>query len=359
MTLRPSKTLQTAIISTTSRLIGEYEAENLLIMHASPDFRNASGLARTVEGASSRNAFVCVFQTPPDTTPIGIPHPDYSLLVENLTHLLSVLFGKRFDNHGLLQTLGRFRLPDLSHYTLFARPSFPHNSHSPRVDFQIPLNLEQVSLLTPLLEVNAANNTAFRLFQTAAKFYCLSLRSFEADAEISYLNLITALEILSSMDKRSNNEFLDEVTRKHLITIRQELKDGEKIANLFEARMRQIKKRFVDFILSSITQDFFSRTENLRREGCFDQALFSKTVAAAYDLRSRYVHTGVPFGRFIGIDAGTSNQELRSVSASTEDKELSKILKVAPTLIGLARITRYCLLKFAVEHQVIKNNRLP
>jgi hypothetical protein len=353
MTLRPSQTLHTAIISTTSRLVGEYEALDLLIMHASPDFRNASGLARIMEGASSRNAFMCVFRTPPDTTPVGTPHPDYSPLAENLTHLLSVLFGKRFDNHGLVQTGGSFRLPDLSQYTQFARPSFPHNSHNPRVDFQIPLNLEQVARLEPMLKAGSADCPLARLFQTAAKFYCLALRSFESDSEIAYLHLITALEILSSADERPNHEFLDEVTRGYLATIRQELECGKRIANHLESRMRQIKKRFVDFVVSSITQEFFSRTENLCSEGRFELTLFPRTVAAAYDLRSKYVHTGVPFGALVGIDAGTSNQELRTVPALTQDKELARILKIAPTLVGLARIARCCLLKFAAVHQAI------
>ena len=358
MTLRPSQILHTAIISTTSRLVGEYEAPDLLIMHASPDFRNASGLARTVEGASSRNAFMCVFQTPLDETPVGMPHPDYSYLAENLTHLLSVLFGKRFDNQGLIQTQGSFRLPDLSQYAQFARSSFPHNSHNPRVDFQIPLNLEQVARLEPLLKAGSADHPPARLFQTAAKFYCLALRSFESDSEIAYLHLITALEILAGGDERSNHEFLDEDTKGHLATIRQELQNGEKIAKQFESRMRQIKRRFADFVQSSITQEFFSRTENLWSEGCFELHAFSKTVAAAYDLRSKYVHTGVPFGALVGIDAGTSNQELRTVPAPTQDKELAKILKVAPTLVGLARVTRCCLFRFAEVHQVIKRDHL-
>ncbi|WP_155523589.1 HEPN domain-containing protein [Nodosilinea nodulosa] len=352
--LRPSQTIQTAIISTTSRLVGEYESSDLLIMHASPDFRNASGLARIMEGASSRNALMCVFRTPPDKTPVGTPHLDYSPLAENLSHLLSLLFGKRFDNHGLIQTRGNFRLPDLSHYNQFARSNFPHNSHNFRVDFQVPLNLEQVVRLEPMLKDGSTDNPPARLFQTAAKFYCLALRSFESDSEIAYLHLITSLEILSEADKRSNHEFLDEVTTEHLAKIRQELENGKKIANHFESRMRQIKRRFVDFVLSSITQEFFSRTENLRSIGCFEITSFPKTVAAAYDLRSKYVHTGVPFGALIGIDAGTSNEELRTVPAPTQDKELAKILNLAPTLVGLARIARCCLLRFAAIHQLVK-----
>jgi hypothetical protein len=58
------------------------------------------GMARTFEGATSRNAFILSFETPPLEKAVGVAIPDYEPFSMAICCYLSVLYGKRFDNHG-------------------------------------------------------------------------------------------------------------------------------------------------------------------------------------------------------------------------------------------------------------------
>ena len=76
-----------------------------------------------------------------------------------------------------------------------------------------------------------------------------------------------------------------------------------------------------------------------------------KSMASAYDLRSRYVHTGVPFGSWISLAMSGDNNEIQvGAPIVKEDKELGKLIGHAPTFVGLERVTRYVLLRFAEKH---------
>jgi hypothetical protein len=58
---------------------------------------------------------------------------------------------------------------------------------------------------------------------------------------------------------------------------------------------------------------------------------FLDRISAAYDIRSRYVHTGVSFGAWIAPGGLGEIQLGRPVM---EDEELSKLLAIAPTYSG-------------------------
>ena len=70
-----------------------------------------------------------------------------------------------------------------------------------------------------------------------------------------------------------------------------------------------------------------------------------KRLGAAYDLRSRYVHTGQSFGDVVG-PRGMDQDEVQSGKPMHPDKDFAKALAYAPTYIGLERILRYCLLRY-------------
>jgi hypothetical protein len=106
----------------------------------------------------------------------------------------------------------------------------------------------------------------------------------------------------------------------------------------------QVKRRFVETLTSLCDSSLFERSE-LAVEFGLKADSFRKTVAAAYDLRSRYVHTGTPFGNWISPDS--SSYETQFAFPVTNDREIDKILAKAPTYLGLERIIRYALLRFA------------
>jgi len=74
------------------------------------------------------------------------------------------------------------------------------------------------------------------------------------------------------------------------------------------------------------------------------------SIGAAYDLRSRYVHTGGSFGNWISLSLGGINHEVPFGKPVVEDEEFEKILAIAPTYVGLERVVRYCLLTFAKQN---------
>jgi hypothetical protein len=359
MSLRPDETLQKALLSTTSRLVGEYEADGVLLTHAWPDFYDKSAPIPWTEGPASRSAFVLAFRTePPDRGP-GKPLPEYSATGDVVASYLSVLYGKRFDHHGLVEGSGFFRVPDLSHFGSLCTPSLPHNSHAPRADYPTPLNLAEFAHLAPLLDDGPLSPMFGQTFRGSAKFYLQALQNFEREPEVAYLHLITAGEILSNFTDYDTEALLDEQTKILIRTIRNQLPNGVAVASQITSRLLLVKKRFVQTITNLVDLSFFDRSDSRDPLSRLTSDSFEKAVAAAYDLRSKYVHTGIPFGHWVSL----FNSEVQLGRPVVEDNELGKILAQAPTLVGLERIVRYCLLRFAeanggyISNVSIRNSR--
>lgn len=354
MTLRPSKTTQKALISTTSRLVGEHETDGVLVAHAWPDFYDQRP-DRHVEGPISRSAFVFAFETSPVEMTAGSALPDYSATGVVICSYLSVLFGKRFDDHGLFENSGFFHIPSLTQFAELCDPSLPQNSHSPRVDFSIPLNLVEIDRLRNLLfSSGSLDQRVLKVFQGASKFYLQGLQIAERDPEVAYLHLITAGEILSSGFDFDKVSLLDEETREVISRISEASAEGPELAAGVLTRLLQVKRRFVQTITVLVDDAFFNCADATLPFGKFDQYTFSNAIAAAYDLRSRYVHTGVPFGGWVSLRFGGMNNELHVGTPSVSDVELGKIIAKAPTYIGLERVMRYCLFRFAEKNGLFK-----
>lgn len=349
MTLRPKPTVHKALLSTTSRLVGEYESDGVLFTHAWPDFLDRTASVQWSEGPASRSSFILAFETDPiDKKSIRIPN--YLPYCASVCAYLAVLFGKRFDTHGLVESNGFFHVPELSQFGSICDHHLPHNSHAPRIDFPVPLNLIELRRIDRLLHDAALDTKFVRTFQGATKFYLQAVQSAEHDPEISYLHLITAGEILSNFHEYGKDELLDEQMKDILSTIRNGLADGRKIANIVAARLLLVKRRFVETIVSLVDREFFQRSEASESFGGFKANTFSACISSAYDLRSRYVHTGIPFGNWISLSTGGMNNETQIGRPVVDDKELGAILAEAPTYIGLERVMRYCLLQFAKSH---------
>jgi hypothetical protein len=186
-----------------------------------------------------------------------------------------------------------------------------------------------------------------KVFQSASKFYLQALQNVERDPEVAYLHLITAGEILSGFYKYEKDDLFDEQTKQQLNLIRNGVRDGLLIANFISGKLFQVKQRFVESIVRLIDSTFFGRSESGSDISGFKADTFRAAVAAAYDLRSKFVHTGVPFGGWVYGQPGAS--ELQVGLPVVEDKELGKILAKAPTYLGLERIVRYSLLRSAQQ----------
>jgi hypothetical protein len=332
------------LISTTSHLVGEFEKSHILLSLAWPGI-GGQAILRWSEGPLSRTALVIAFETDPISKLPGTLIPDHSPAGDLICSYLAVLFGKRFDNHGALENQGSFYIPDLTPFTETCNQRLPQNSHEPRTNFPVPLNLAEVSRIERLLTGEAIEHQFQNPFQAASKFYLQALQAAENDPEVAYLNLITVGEILSNRYEYDEDTLLDEEIRNFLDIIRDKCPQGARIAKCISGRLRQVKRRFIETLVKLCDSSFFDRPEATAEHGLLKPDSFRDSVAAAYDLRSRYVHTGTPFGAW--ICPNSNPYETQYGLPVTGDKELGKILAKAPTYIGLERVTRHALLRFA------------
>ena len=321
-----------------------------MLTNAWPGFHDRSASIRWQEGPASRSAYIFAFRTEVAEKSQGKKLPDYSPTGDIIAAYLSVLFGKRFDSHGLIEGTGHYHTPEFSQFGTLVNSSLPQNSHRSRPDFGIPLNLSEAARLAPLLWGDSLPIDFVHAFQGSAKFYSQALRNFENDPEVAYLHLISAGEILSNFHDFDKHDLLDVTTKRYLSDIRKSLDNGDKVASHIESRLLLVKRRFVETIVGLVDESFFEKSEAEEGFGGFQVESFRKSIAAAYNLRSKYVHTGAPFGRWVSLQMGGRNQEVQVGKPVVNDKELSKILEHAPTLVGLERVVRYCLYQFAVRH---------
>lgn len=350
--IKPHPDVQKLLVSTTSRFIGQLDLDAIFMGHASHGFGAGQAWARIGESPVSRSAFVLSFRTPPqDKAAPGMVVPSFEHFGEMVCAYLSVLFGKRFDFHGSLESSGYFGLPELSQYMSLCRPWLPQNSHAERSDHPVPLNLEEARRILPLLN-GTAERSEENAFRAASKFYLQALQTVEHDPEGAYLALITAGEILANAVDIDVDDLRPQQVSDALRRVAAELEGGEQIARMLGGQMRQIKRRFAAALRCLVDERFFAGPVAERSFDALQSTEFEERIAAAYDLRSRYVHGGASFGGWIA-PRGKDNAEIQVGKPIVEDKEFGKILAKAPTYIGLERTIRYALLSFALARGLI------
>lgn len=217
--LHPQETVQKVLLSSTCLFVGQLEQSGVLLTHAWPGFRDPVGATRRIEGPLSRHAFVFCFETSPLEKGVGVVLPDFTWVGDSMASLLSVLYGKRFDNHGLIEGIGMFSLPDMTAFASTCDASLAYNSHRVRANFPVDLNIGEAGRIITFFTHREANERFARTFETACSFYGRALRAAEIDPEVAYLHLITAGEILAGYFERDQDTLLDEAMKSALIEI--------------------------------------------------------------------------------------------------------------------------------------------
>ena len=299
MGLKPSETVQRFLISSTSHFVAEYEAEGILITHAFPGSRSNAGFLRLREGPLSRSAYMLNFVVPEVPRIAGTVLPDYEGTAERICSLLSLLYGKRFDSHGCVQAHGNFWLPQLEQFGSVCNPALPQNDHQPRSDIAVPLDFRHVARIAPMLMDGAENENLRTALGAAAKFYHQALQNVEQDPEVGYLHLITAGEILANVHHPQSEDLLDDHIRAILDQVREVIPEGERAARTLASQLRQIKRRFRSTIEDLIDDQFFWASRSAPQARRLNPESLPARVSAAYDIRSRYVHTGLSFGHWV------------------------------------------------------------
>ena len=350
MALRPRECVTKILLSTPSYFVGGYEEEDFLLSIAFN--RNSRYDPRDLEH------FIFTIKTPPRDRSPGAIVPDYSATGDVLSIYLSILYGKRFDNHGLVESLGNFWLPNYLHTGSYD-PDLPFNSRKPRPDLEIPLSLHEIKRIAPLLHEGQLDPRFEHFLMSAGRFYVHALQHAETQPEIAFLDLITCGEILSNFFDYDQDDLLDNEMKRDLIRIGKEIEAGGAIVKRIRSRLFIIKRRFVKTVLYLLEPYFFQQSEAKESYDRLNQDDISIRIKAAYDLRSLYVHTGVNFGMWIDPQhCSRFNNEIQMGEPVIENKDLKKILIKSPTFIGLERIMRFCLLRFMHLNGVFIDLRL-
>jgi hypothetical protein len=282
-------------------------------------------------------------------------------ICEWVCSLLSLLYGKRFDSHGYVESHGVFWVPNLAQFTQVCIPALPQNDHKERSDIGVPLDLREVARIRPLLMgASPDSSTAARAvtaLKAAAKFYLQALQNTESAPEVAYLHLITAGEILANVHHPQSEDLLDECVTEILDDVRCFIPDGDKKARVLASQMRHIKRRFRLTVEDLIDDRFFQARDQRPQWARLNPKDLSSRVAAAYNLRSLYVHSGISFGHWISPRTWPHLTEKPPPGKpKIKDNKLAKELATVPTYIGLERVIRYCLLRFAERHKLFIDN---
>ncbi|MGE7609723.1 hypothetical protein ACQKML_24430 [Peribacillus frigoritolerans] len=339
--LKPNKDIHKVLISTSSLILGEYESEETSIQLSFPT-NNVNNL-RLGENPYSRTYMVITFKNEPDDGSIFLRN--LSIYGDYFCTFLSILYGKEFNNHGMLETHGIHRLPTIeSNYN--EKIQLPQYNFSPRADLNIPLNLEHFKLIEPILIDDVVSVEFLRMIIAAGKFYNRALRIFPNEPELAYLDLITCGEIISNFneEKYTDSQLYDEDLLNNFIKI-SEIDGGDRIVRDLKKRLYQVKRKFVFSLSELLNDNFFNLSEV--KEGIAPQINkenINNLLKSAYDLRSQYVHAGAEFGVYITPFSDHNNEVLMATPRGFDEK-VNKILSKSPTFCGLERIIRFCLLR--------------
>ena len=346
--MKPNPDIQKILLSSPTRFSGEYDAGGIAIAHSWPGQQYGRTWRHDFDGPASRHAFVMMFSTEGMTKEPSFIIPDYSESGDLMCSYLSILFGKRFDNSGSLEEAGFFRIPSLAIFDSSLNQHLPFNSQKPRVDFPVPFDLGEIKRLNPVLLKGDVDQSKRRALQIAGRFYRLALQNSEVDPEVAYLHLITCGETLASRYDYDTRSLLDERRREMLMKLENSIADRALIAFVSES-LKQVKRKFAKCICDLIPVNFFSKSESALEFQQLTEHDIEQTVSAAYDLRSRYVHDGLSFGGWLR-PSGYQNLEMMLGGAVGQNESFTRLLRRAPTLVGLERILRTCIIAFALSN---------
>jgi hypothetical protein len=280
--------------------------------------------------------------------------PDYTFVGDYFSVFLSLYFGKRFDNLGFLQAGDIHCIPDIQQPRPRKLVEAPPVSSRPRKDLGIPLDLGEAKSLLPILQAvfdEIDNKTMpsehLERAYTAGRCYQRALQCLESDPELAYLSLVTAGEVLVDKLVFTDDDLYDPETQARLAAIKD--KAGADQAHWVGKRLFQVTRKFC-FGLSKLVNDaFFAGGESKDPNYMFQKGDFNSRMKAAYKVRCKFHHAGRGFGIWVK-PLDNENADISGGTPCSKDNEWKAIITLAPTLIGLERVIRFCLLRFLHQH---------
>lgn len=144
--------------------------------------------------------------------------------------------------------------------------------------------------------IEGLNDVHHWKFMLATKFYHQAVLVIEEQPDLTYVNLVSAIEPLcQDMDiGEVTLADLGDQNIERLVNSVGDVEKREKLKNLFLARERFISRHFIKFILAHVNDDFWNDEKRLGYAQVKPEDLetFLKRI---YAIRSQYLHQGIPF----------------------------------------------------------------
>ncbi|WP_242310501.1 HEPN domain-containing protein [Bacillus cereus group sp. BfR-BA-01524] len=349
--LKPNEEIHKVMISTPARFVGNYMSEDTAVQLSFP---NKDRIPDITENPNSRTFLVVTFRYAQDNPMLRRDLTDFS---EVFCTILSILYGKEFKNHGLLESYGIHRTPNLalSPNEYYYQPQY---NYQPRKDLSIPLDLSHFKLIEPLLLANGLSDSFRQMIIAAGKFYNRALSIYPTEPELAFLDLITCGEIISNFNEEQYTEeqLYDENLLRNFERILT-LEQGDRIVRDLKSRLFQVKRKFYYSLIELLNDNFYENTEAIQNVGIITKDTIEQNIKFAYDLRSLYVHTGLEFGERI-IPRKNLQNEIVMGEVNPPVQRAKRALNNTLTFTGLERIIRYALLKLIHNNGVEINDKL-
>lgn len=259
----------------------------------------------------------------------------YKWMPEQVSALFSAFFGKLIRSHGHIQHGLCIMVPDLVIPPTYAFSSPPFNSKA-RKPSGPELNLLEAQNVVEAYFFGGARLPSFSKILSSSTFYHLALESWSLRPTLAYVSLVSAIEALLDLRDYSDDELFDETRLEDFRAIEKNVPNGSKVVARLRGSLYSIRRKFALFIEDRLPETYFGELEcpenmNLRKD------VLPSAVKAAYDIRSRYLHTGDTTG-LAHLSTNSQNAEVQLGTPVISDPKLKRFLTDAPTLSGLERI---------------------
>lgn len=191
-------------------------------------------------------------------------------------------------------------------------------------------------------------------FILAVSLYHLAVLIIEQHPTMAYLNLVSAIEVLSreeDIGKVSLSCY--DKTLAELVSLVEREDLGKKIEQAILKKHRFIKRRFVAFVMNHIEKDFWSAERGPVRGQIKPDKLpgFLKKI---YDQRSRTLHDGKPFPP-AAISPPLQGEEIDTRGMIAGQRKWTPQQSI-PNIHFFERLTNHVLKTFLKKHQAHKED---
>lgn len=338
------------LFTSPAHFVGAADEEDFAITVVFPSFDHRSTVL-DFQGPYARSRFMLSIRVPEVDKKNGVVVPMYTWVAEEASALLGGYFGKLVINLGHMQA-GRFlTVPRTWDRFCQSHEKPPFNNQLRKPD-GAELNLSQSMAVLRAYVAGSRDDKRLAYILRACEFYRMGLENYDERPEMAFTLLLSALESLVDLRAYSEKELYDEKLLADFQRIARSGPDGPIWVKDLKSRLYQVKRKVAALVNDYVPDSFFAQRETPLGFGFVkDRTELTKRVKAAYDIRSRLLHTGNREG--IGhIAHEHQGMEFVTGTPVLPDSDLVKLLVASLNLTGLERVTS-TVLRTAMARELI------